>query len=123
MKKSKSFIITVLIILVLIISYLSITNWLFFSMKRLPQGDYITQSKSPNNEYIVKLYLCNGGATVDYSVRGELIINGKNNKHKNIYWDYKTSESNIEWIDGHTVSINGHTIHCPNGEYDFRKQE
>ena len=65
MKKSKSFIITGLIILVLIISCLSITNWLFFSMKRLPQGDYITQSKSPNNEYIVKLSLCNGGATVD----------------------------------------------------------
>lgn len=90
------------------------------SMYGLPKGEYITESTSPNGTYIIKTYLCNGGATVDWSVRGELIQNSKDNKSKNIYWDYHTKRSDITWKDDDTVVINGKEIDLPDGKYDFR---
>lgn len=36
-----------------------------FSFERLPKGEYIETSVSPNGEYSVTTYLCNSGATTD----------------------------------------------------------
>ncbi len=121
MKKKKIVLVLVAIFIVIAIGFLSIVNSLFFSMNRLPKGEYLGESTSSNGTYTIKTYLCNGGATVAYAVRGELIINTKSNKIKNIYWDYKIQQSDITWEDDDTVIINGHIINLPNGEYDWRK--
>lgn len=39
------------------------------SMKNLPTGDFLKSSVSPNDTYQVNAYVCDGGATTDYSVR------------------------------------------------------
>ena len=53
-------------------------------------------------------------------MRGELIINNKNKKARNIYWEYKINVSEITWDSDDTVKINGHKINLPSGKYDWR---
>jgi len=48
------------------------------------------------------------------------MINSKPNKKRNIYWQYKTDESDITWKDNKTVVINGIEIDLPNGKYNYR---
>jgi hypothetical protein len=119
MKRKKMISVIVTISIFIAIGLLGIINTLFYSMTRLPKGDYLSESTSSNGTYTIKSYLCNGGATVDYAVRGELITNTKNNKVKNIYWDYKINKSDITWEDDDTVIINGHKINLPNDIYDW----
>ena len=119
MEKKK--IVLVLLAIFIAIECLSIVNSLFYSMNRLPKGEYLGEATSSKGNYTIKTYLCNGGATVAYAVRGELIINTKSNKKKNIYWAYKIQQADIAWEDDNTVTINGHKINSPNGKYDWRR--
>ncbi|MFC6039535.1 DUF5412 domain-containing protein [Paenisporosarcina macmurdoensis] len=96
--------------------------WAFFDMNRLPTGEYVTEETSPNGKYTLKAYVTNGGATTSYSVRGELVFNEKDNKSKNIYWNYREDTANISWTDNNTVIINGHTLDVPSDKFDFRNQ-
>ena len=96
--------------------------WAFFDMDSLPTGEYLTEETSPDGKYTLKAYVANGGATVSYAVRGELIINESNKKVKNIYWNYREDTANITWIDNDTVVINGHSLDVPNDKFDFRNQ-
>ena len=41
-----------------------------FDVDNLPKGELKKTVKSPNRKYEVRLYLCDGGATTDYAVRG-----------------------------------------------------
>lgn len=118
MKRNK--IVILLILSFVIIISLNISNRLRDKMNTLPKGEYMTESTSPSGDYTVKTYLCNGGATVDWAIRGELTINSKFNKKRNIYWQYRTNESDITWKDNKTVVINGIDIDLPNGKYDYR---
>lgn len=97
--------------------------WAFFDMQRLPEGEFLTQSVSPDGSYTVRTYLANGGATVAYSVRGEVVFNDENKKNQNIYWNYREDSAVVEWIDEDTVEINGHSITLPDEKYDFRNEE
>ncbi len=91
------------------------------NMSKLPKGEYLSQSTSPNGTYTIRTYLSDkGGATVANAVRGELILNNKNKKPRNIYWDYRINVSVITWESDETVIINGHKISLPNGKYDWR---
>lgn len=96
--------------------------WAFFDMNRLPTGEYLTEETSPDGKYTVKAYVTNGGATTSYSVRGELILNDKGDKTKNIYWNYREETATIIWTDNNTVVINGHLLDVPNEKFDFRNQ-
>lgn len=96
--------------------------WAFFDMNRLPTGEYLTEETSPNGKYTLKAYVTNGGATTSYSVRGELVFNDKDNKTKNIYWNYREESANISWTDNNTVIINGHTLDVTKEKFDFRRQ-
>ncbi|WP_420488240.1 DUF5412 domain-containing protein [Gottfriedia acidiceleris] len=93
--------------------------WVFFDMNRLPKGDYLTEEKSPNGNYTIKAFVTNGGATTGYAVRGELVYN-KEKKSNTVYWNYRESAADIEWIDNDTVVINGHTLNIPDDKFDFR---
>lgn len=97
--------------------------WAFFDMKRLPEGEFLTESISPNGTYTVRAYITNGGATVAYSVRGELVFNDENKKDKNIYWNYREDSATVNWIDDDTVNINGHVLNMPTEIYDFRNTD
>lgn len=96
--------------------------WAFFDMNRLPKGEYLTEETSPNGVYTLKAYVNSGGATTSYTIRGELVFNKRNNKTKNIYWNYRENNANIDWIDNDTVVINGYTLNVPNDKFDFRNK-
>lgn len=53
--------------------------------------------KSPNGEYIIKTYLRNCGATIDFEIVDYLC--DKNNKCKKIYSGYHESVPFVYWID------------------------
>lgn len=95
---------------------------LFIDMNRLPTGEYLTEETSPDGKYTLKAYVTNGGATVSYAVRGELVFNEKSNKTKNIYWNYREENASITWTDNDTVVINGHSLDVPKDKFDFRNQ-
>lgn len=117
---------TLKIILVISILFIGMIGygvyWAFYDMNRLPTGEYLTEEISPDGTYSLKAYLTNGGATTSYSIRGELVFNNRNDKTKNIYWNYREETANIEWIDNDTVVINGHTLNVPKEKFDFRNQ-
>ncbi|WP_438319044.1 DUF5412 domain-containing protein [Sporosarcina sp. FA9] len=96
--------------------------WMFFDMNRLPTGEYLTEETSPNGKYTLKAYVTNGGAPTAYAVRGELTFNKKNNKTKNVYWNYREESAKITWTDNNTVVINGHTLDVRRDKFDFRNQ-
>lgn len=75
-------------------------------MYNLPIGEYISKIDSPNYEYTLKAYRYSGGATVDWSIRVEL-VNNKSGKIRNIYYKYHSQEAIMEWIDDENVIING----------------
>lgn len=92
------------------------------SINRLPEGEFITESKSPDGEYTIKAYLTNGGATTSYGIRGELNFNNSNKNPKNIYWDYRIEKAVIEWLDDDIVIINGIELKIPYEKFDWRRE-
>lgn len=116
MRKKLLIILGVLVIIVFRMFY-----QMFFSMDRLPKGELLSEHISPNNTYTIRIYRCNGGATVSYAIRGEM-VEGDNHKGKNIYWDYKIDDTVVKFKDDDTVIINNHEIELPNGHYDWRKE-
>lgn len=106
----------------ILIMLLLLINHFFFSLHHLPKGDFLTEEESPNGEYTVKAYVSRSGATVADAVRGEVIYHQKNDKKKNIYWEYRESEAEISWIDETTISINGVKLDVRKDVYDWRKE-
>lgn len=115
----------VMILLTVILSILGIAAcgiyWVFYDMERLPEGDFLTESTSPDGCYTLKAYVSDGGATTSYAVRGELNFNEGKRKPKNIYWQYKMETASIKWVDNDTVIINDVELDVPNDTYDYRK--
>ena len=77
--------------------------------------------KSPNGKYKIVTYRVNCGATVDFSVIGELCT--KDNNCKEIYDCYHESESNVYWINNKTVSINNKVLNIHKDKYDWRNYD
>ncbi|WP_405081041.1 DUF5412 domain-containing protein [Paenibacillus chitinolyticus] len=102
----------------LLIGY--VIYYFFFSMGNLPKGELVKILDSPDKSYTINLYLVNGGATTDFSIRGEL-INNKSASSKNIYWAYHESRSELSWVNDHTVIINGHELNVKKDKYDWRR--
>lgn len=123
MKKRKGLLIALTIIVAMAIGIFVLVHTLFYSMYRLPKGEYLGESTSPKGTYTVRAYLCNGGATTSHAVRGEVVTNSKGGKAKNIYWDYKIDEADMSWEDENTVIINRHKIDLPKGKYDWRRDK
>ncbi len=108
--------------LVLLLSSCGETNNSFFrGMNSLPKGKFINSYDSPTLNYTINIYLCDGGATTDFSIRGEL-VNNQNKSRKTIYWNYHEQEAYVEWIDEETVVINNHTLNVLEDVYDFRNE-
>ena len=78
----------------------------FFDMSALPKGELLASYPSPAGTYRMDLYLCNGGATTDYAVRGAIVSTGTG-RAKNIYWQYHQTDVGVLWINEETVLISG----------------
>ena len=88
-------------------------------INNLPQGELIDTVYSPDETYAINTYLVNGGATVDFSVRCE-VVEKSSDESRNIYWEYKCDTADIEWIDDTTVKINGKELNVLTDSYDWR---
>lgn len=99
--------------------------WFGFSMStsRLPKGELMSEVQFPDGRYTIKTYLTNGGATTSYGIRGELNFNNSTKKPKNIYWDYRIEEAEIEWMDDDVVIINGIRLKVPYEKFDWRRKQ
>jgi len=88
--------------------------WFLFAPSYLqfaPKGEYISQSTSPNGDYIIKIYRSSGGATTPFAIRGEVTYTKKVfNKRKNIYWNYPQETAKVKWVNNKTVNISGHIL-------------
>lgn len=99
---------------------LSGCSLLFPSMENLPTGDLLNSYPSPNGENLINVYLCDGGATVDFAIRGEVVrLDGTK---KNIYWEYHCDQADVEWLSDDTVVINDQTLNIYTDVYDWRKE-
>lgn len=94
--------------------------WAFFDMERIPKGDLLAESQSPDGRYTVRVYLSDAGATTSFSVLGELTDN-QSGKSRNIYFQYREHEATVEWLDHDTVVINGRELDVPAESYDYRR--
>lgn len=116
MKINKRRIVFVFIIIGAVYFYI---NSFFNGIQGIKGQQYLNDLSSPNGEYTVKAYLNNGGATVDYAVLVQL-KNNKNNKTKNIYWNYHCDKAEMKWIDNKVIRINNVELNVENEIYDYR---
>jgi hypothetical protein len=84
MSKFKSYLPFLLLLVLLAIAIFGVSH-LF---NGLPKGDFLDSYPSPSHKYSINIYLVNGGATVDYAIRGELSYSNIFKKSKSIYWNY-----------------------------------
>jgi hypothetical protein len=104
----------------LIIAIVVVIIFVGCNMNNLPEGELKNTVKSPNGKYMVNLYLCDGGATTDYAVRGEIVYSEK--EKKTIYWNYHCEETEASWLDNENVIINGIELNIFEDEYDWREE-
>lgn len=90
-------------------------------MNKLPEGDFISSSYSPEEKYRIDSFLCSGNATTDFAVRCEVVDMNSGDKH-NIYWEYHQETVDIEWIDETTVVINDKELNILTDVYDWRNE-
>ena len=97
----------------------------YLTFVRLPRGEIQKSCASPTGEYTVNLYLCNGGATVDYAIRGEVVYNKAFilKRKKDIYWNYHEQTADCIWITDHVVIIYGTELDVRYDSYDWRYTE
>lgn len=94
----------------------------YLAFVRLPRGEIQKSCTSPTGEYTVNLYLCNGGATVGYAIRGEVVYNKGFifKRKKDIYWNYHEKTVDCTWITRHVVAINETELDVRYDSYDWR---
>ena len=116
MKKYMKIIVPVLLVVLLGIYAV---NWAFFDIQRLEGQKLIKEASSADGNYTVSAYLNDGGATTGYAVLCS-VKNNRTNKEKNIYWNYRCTKADINWIDEKTVIINGVELNVDKDTYDYR---
>jgi len=113
----KKKLIIVFLIFVGVISYG--IYWAFYDINRLPEGRFLTESKSPDSTYSIRAYVSESSLSAD-AIRGELNYLKTSRKPATIYWGYPESEAQIKWTDNNTVNINGKTLNVLTEKYDWR---
>jgi ABC-type glycerol-3-phosphate transport system permease component len=81
---------------------------------------FMLSSQSPDGGYELEAYRTEPGATVDFSIKVYIIVDGKKEQIYNAYHEY---EVEIDWVNNSTVSINGRKLDLSLGEkYDWRTE-
>lgn len=124
MKESMSEILRVIIRTIICFAVVIGILYVFYYLAfvRLPRGEIQKSCASPTGEYTVNLYLCNGGATVDYAIRGEVVYNKGFilTRKRDIYWNYHEETADCTWITDHVVAINETVLDVRYDSYDWR---
>ncbi len=120
--KSKTKIIKAFIISVILIFAIAFSIYCnFFCIWWIKGDEPIKSVSSPDNKYTVTAYLNNGGATTAYAVLGT-VKNNTTGIKRNIYWQYRCEDAEIEWVNGTTVVINGVELNVKKDTYDYRNK-
>lgn len=106
------------LVLVLAVIYIGVV--ICQRVTTLPTGELISASTSPNGDYTIQAYLCDGGATTDQAIRAE-VLNNTSGKVRNIYWQYHAYDADIEWLSDTQVRINSVELDVRTDVYDYRK--
>ena len=93
---------------------------LFLDTQRIRGQEEIAVSDSPTGAYTVTAYRNDGGATTAYAVLCSVRDN-QSGRRRNIYWQYRCEDAQIEWLDETTVRINGVVLDVRSDVYDFRR--
>ncbi|WJY28134.1 DUF5412 family protein [Sporosarcina trichiuri] len=93
--------------------------WLFIDMQHLPTEERLLSSRSPDGEYTLTVYRNNGGATVPYTLSGEVTA-ARTGKQTIIYWADGV-EAEVEWSGETNVRINGVELDVRSEKYDYRR--
>ena len=116
-----------LILVALILIIIRLVLWYYFEdINRIKSGEYIKSVDSPNNEYTLKEYCNNGGATTAFAY----LVTCRNNdsgKVRNIFWYYDSKGAydnhyglKIEWLNNSIVKIGNIKVNADKGTYDWR---
>ena len=108
-----------LCVLTFILILLTIFTYGCLNLNSLPEGELVNSYYSPEKSNKINIYLCNGGATTDFAIRGEL--EKSDGEKKNIYWQYHCNSADVEWISEETVIINGQKLNIYTDVYDYRQ--
>ena len=111
MTKKTKIIIGIISSIVLIITTTIIIYYAYIILKFSNfGGDFIPKivasTDSPNKRYTINLYFIDGGPISANADRIEIVDN-KNNKKWNIYYEYKRNIKEYKWIDNERILING----------------
>lgn len=94
--------------------------FIYHQATTLPVGELIRTSSSPNGNYTIMAYLCDGGATTDQAIRAE-VLDDVSGKVRNIYWQYHAYDAEITWLSDTLVRINDVELDARTDVYDYRK--
>ena len=119
MKKAKKIILLFSAIIILSIGIVSYVC--FFSIQNIKGEEHIATYTSPNGTYELEIFRNNGGATTSYAILGVLHKQSNSKYSRNIYWENRQEDAEVEWIDDNTVMINNKRIeNVEKDKYDFR---
>lgn len=76
---------------------------------------HLTTSISPDQRYKIDFYYFDAGAMGTFGVRGEL--DGPFGFKKHMYYERHATEAQVEWLNDHTIIINGNELNLKNGEF------
>lgn len=128
----RNFLLIILVICVLLFSVkcFKVLNYYYHiifsppSLLYLPKGDLIKKYYSPDKKYLVNIFRSSGGATTDFSVRGEVVyLLGKKDHSRDkrtFYWQYGIKDVNVMWVSSRVIDINGRKIDLEKDSYDYR---
>lgn len=109
------------IVVAIAITLFLILNYIIYQYE--PKGELLNETVSPTGDYTVNVYVVRGNATVENSIRGEVIDHTNKDKKKTIYKANREEEAEVEWLDDYIVSINGIQLDVRNDTYDWRKDK
>lgn len=115
-KKLLSFVYILCALVVIINTFFTVRDSLYFTMDDLPEGKEIYSVASPSGNKILTVYSIENsiGTAVRASVK-----RGKNTR--NLYWQTGLCEVDSGWLDENTVIINDVEINVKKGSYDCRR--
>ena len=83
-----------------------------------PRQELVSSRLSPDEKYLLNIYLNNGGATVDYSITASIVDIIKS-REWNIYFHYHGYEiPENKWLSNDTVFIDGQKMNIYRDYYE-----
>lgn len=115
--KSRSWLTVIMSILLIIILLFAVLFTLLGST--IVSNSHLESMSSPDGKYTIDFYSWDAGAAGTFGIRGEL--NGPLWFKKRIYYEKRTENVDVEWVNNNTVSINNHTLNLDEGDtYGYR---